>query len=672
MTSFQCITYALLAAFAPILDAAPRAQQNISSAPLISATNIKTQSADVPMTTPDGNRFILPAGWSMASVGQALVLTPPEGGSHIVLVDITAKDADAAVAMAWALYHKNARWPLKLASDRSPRDGWAQNRFYEYETALSDKRSVFARALKRGERWTVMIHDVDNAVGAKRVAQIERLLGSLVGKGYVRETFAGKTANKLDAKRIEALTQFLDAARQELNIPGVALGIVQDGKVVFAGGFGVRELGKPDKVDADTLFLSASVTKPLTTLMLAKLVDAGKFNWDTPVVEVLPTFKLGDAETSRQLQMKHLVCACTGLPRRDMEWIFNSEGSTPATVMTMLGTMKPNSKLGDLYQYSNILAAAGGFVGGHALYPSQELGAAYDASMQTLVFDPLGMKATTFDFARAQRGNYAAPHAEDVDGNTVRAEMGHNYTGISMRPDGGAWSNINDLLQYVQMELHNGLLPDGQRYINQAPLLARREQQVARGGENQGYGMGLKIDRNQGTPLVWHGGSMVGYQAEVLWLPEHKVGVVLLFNANAGAYLRGLFKSRLMEVLFDAEPKAFKNLAAQSKRMKEDIVTERKTFTLPADPTVIDVLASHYRSAELGSIKVVRKSSSTWLDFGDWQSEIATQREEDGTHVLLSISPGVRGYRFIVVNRSGRRSLILRDEQREYVLDEVK
>ncbi len=672
MTSFQCIIYGLLAAFAPILDAVPRAQQNISAATLTSATNMETRSADIPMTTADGNRFVLPAGWSKALMGQSFVLTPPEGGSHIVLIDVTANDADAALAKAWASYDPRASWPLKLAGDRPPRDGWEQNRFYEYETTINDKRNVFARTLRRGERWTVMIHDVDHATGGKRVAQIERLLGSLMAKGYTRKSFAGKAANKLDEVRIQALKEFVETARQEYNVPGLALGIVQDGKVVFTGGFGVREHGKPEKVDADTLFLSASVTKPLTTLMLAKLVDAGKFNWNTPVIEVLPTFKLGDAEATRQLQIKHLVCACTGLPRRDMEGIFASEGSTPASVMRTLATMKPNSKIGELYQYSNILAAAGGFVGGHALYPSKELGTAYDYAMQTLVFDPLDMTRTTFDFSRAQQGNYAAPHDQDIDGRTVRASMDFNYVGIPMRPDGGAWSNINDLLRYLQMELNGGLLADGQRYINRSTLLARREQQVARGGENQGYGMGLKIDRNKGTPVVWHGGSTAGYQAEILWLPEHDIGTVLLVNANAGAYIRGAFQQRLMELLFDEEPQAIKNMTAQAKRMKENSEAERKSLTLPANLALINSLALHYRSPELGSINVVRKGSAIWLDFGDWETEVATRREDDGTSILVSISPGVRGSHFIVANNSGLRSLLLRDDQHEYVFNEVK
>ena len=110
-------------------------------------------------------------------------------------------------------------------------------------------------------------------------------------------------------------------------MPGVVVGIVQDGKVVFAGGFGVRELGKPAPVDADTTVMIASNTKALTTLLLAKLVDAkGNSTWDTPVTSVLPSFKLGDADTTQQVLIKHLICACTGLPRQDLEWLFEFKG----------------------------------------------------------------------------------------------------------------------------------------------------------------------------------------------------------------------------------------------------------------------------------------------------------------------------------------------------------
>lgn len=655
----------LLAISTPVLSAPMDPQ----AAP-ISADAGEPLAADTPRTTVEGNGFIVPAGWSIRTAGPAVILTAPEGGSHVALVDVTAKDADAAVAAAWAAYDPKARWPLKLASDRAKRDGWDQIRGYGYGTSANDERTVSVQAFRSGERWTVAIYDVADAVGEKRESQIDLIYQRLWPEGYTRESFAGRTAHKLDAARIATLRQFVEDARRKFDVPGVAIGIVQDGKLVLAEGFGVRELGKPDKVDADTLFMIASNNKAMTTLMLAKLVEQGRFTWDTPVTQVLPSFRLGDPQITAQVKIRHLVCACTGMPRRDMEALFQFEGATPETVMATLATMQPTSAFGELYQYSNPMAAAAGFVGGHALYPQQELGAAYDQAMQTLVFDPLGMDATTFDFARAMRGNYASPHARNVDGVNEPATMDLNRYVVAGRPNGGAWSNVHDVLRYVQMELDRGLLPDGTRYIAEAPLLERRVQQVATGSDS-GYGMGLKIDRTWGTPVYHHGGIEFGYRSDMLWLPEHGVGAVILTNADSGVSLRYPFRRRLVELLFDGKPEAAENVAVQSKRFKDSIAAERKRLSAPADPDVVAKLATRYRSAELGDIEVSRKGAATWFDFGAWGSEIASRRNDDGTLSLLTISPGADGFELVVADRGGKRALTLREAQHEYVFAEA-
>src|SRR5690606_25905473 len=122
--------------------------------------------------------------------------------------------------------------------------------------------------------------------------------------------------------RIAELGKFVENSQKLLGVPGVSVGIVQNGKVVFAGGFGVREIGKPAKVDANTKYIVASNTKALTTLMLGKLVDEKKLTWESTATSLLPQFKLGDADTTSKVLVKHLICACTGLPRQDMEWLF--------------------------------------------------------------------------------------------------------------------------------------------------------------------------------------------------------------------------------------------------------------------------------------------------------------------------------------------------------------
>jgi CubicO group peptidase (beta-lactamase class C family) len=621
-------------------------------------------------TTVDGNSFVAPKEWSIETKGPATLLLAPEEGSRIALVDVAGANADAAVAAAWQAYDPNAKWPLKVTSDRPGRDGWEETRNYAYETSANDQRSVFARAFRKGERWTVAIYDMQNATAEKRSSQVGLIFDRLMPKGHSRESFAGKTAHKLDDAHVAQIKEFVEDARKALDVPGVGIGLIQDGKVVFADGFGVREIGKPAKIDGNTSFMIASNTKAMTTLMLAKLVAQGKFTWDTPVTKIFPSFKLGNADTTKQVLVKHLICACTGLPRQDMEWLLESENATPESVMKTLGTMQPTSKFGELFQYSNPMAAAAGYAGGHVAYPDKEIGAAYDAAMQSLVFDPLGMKATTFDYAKALRGNHATPHGTDVDGDTAIASMDLNYTILPARPAGAAWSTVNDVLRYVQMELDRGMFKDG-RYIAEAPLLERRKPQVALGNDVT-YGMGLMVDKTWGVPVVYHGGDMVGFHSNMMWLPEHGVGAVILTNSDPGVYMRGPFLRRLLEVLFDGNAEAADNLQAQAKQLKDAIAAERKRLTVPADTTESGKLAKQYRSDELGTIAVSHKDKTTWFDFGGWKSEVATRKNDDGTLSFMTISPGVDGFEFVVADAAGAKALVLRDAQHEYKFAEAK
>ena len=154
-------------------------------------------------------------------------------------------------------------------------------------------------------------------------------MGRLLPKGYSRESFVGKRANTLDHARIAELVRFIQSAQKVLGVPGVAFGLVPDGKVAFADGFRTKELGSSEKPDADTLFMVASNTKATTTLLLAKLVDEQRMNWETPFTTLLPSFRLGGIATPRSVLVKHLTCACTGMPRQDLEWIFQYGDITP-------------------------------------------------------------------------------------------------------------------------------------------------------------------------------------------------------------------------------------------------------------------------------------------------------------------------------------------------------
>ncbi|MGO9829779.1 MAG: serine hydrolase domain-containing protein [Myxococcaceae bacterium] len=622
-------------------------------------------AADTPAATVEGATFIAPAGWSLSVRGPATILEAPEAGSQIALVDVHAKDAEAAVAAAWVAYKPGAHWPLKVKSRAPDKDGWTDIGTYDYLTSPNEKRSVEVLAQRAGEVWTVVIYDMADAVGEKRGGAVSLIFGRLLPKGYARESFAGKKAHTLDAARLAQLRTWVETAMQALGVPGVAVGLVQDGKVVLAEGYGVRELGKKGKPDGDTLFMIASNTKALTTLMLAKLVEEKKLTWDTPVTELLPNFRLGNADTTRQVRVKHLICACTGLPRQDLEWLFQFEGVTPDGAMATLATVQPTSKFGEMFQYSNLLAGAGGFVGGHVAYPTLELGAAYDKAMRSLVFEPLGMKATTFDYAKALKGDHAFPHAPDIDGKPTKALMEINYAVIPLRPAGAAWSSVNDMLKYVLVELADGMRAHGKRYIAKEPLLERRVPQVSIGKDDT-YGMGLVVNTKYGIPVVHHGGDLIGFHSDMMWLPEQGVGAVVLTNADPGWILRTLFRRKLLEVLFDGRPEADADLASEAKTFFEQLAADRKLLTVPADGVEAAKLAKRYHNDALGDVLVTEAGGVTTFNFGEWRSEVASKKNPDGTVSFVTTVPGMSGVEF-VVGSGPSRTLITRDAQHEYV-----
>jgi CubicO group peptidase (beta-lactamase class C family) len=629
----------------------------------------ETMGADTPKATVAGNTFVAPAGWSMIVRGTATILTPPESSSHVALVDVKAASAKDAVALAWAAYDPRKKNEVKLSTPSADHDGWSKITGFDYVVSPNEKRVIFANALFANDTWTVVIFDVEQAVAEKRGSQINTMLGRFLPKGFERESFAGKQANPLDKARIGELQKFIETSEKSLGVPGVAFGIVEKGKVVFVGGVGVRELGKPAKVDGDTKFIIASNTKALTTLMLAKLVDEKKLTWDTLATQLLPTFKLGDADTTSKVMVKHLICACTGLPRQDMEWILEYGKLTPEGALATLATMQPTSKFGELFQYSNPLAAAAGYIGGHVAFPKLELGKAYDQAMQTRVFSPLGMTSTTFDFKKGQSGNTSAAHAQDVDGKTEVVWKTANDLIIPVRPAGGAWSSARDMLKYVQMELAEGKLPNGKQYVSKDALLARRAPQVAI-GKDATYGMGLMVDTKYGISVVHHGGDIIGFHSDMIWLPEQQVGAVILTNGDAGADIRTQFRRKLLEVLFDGKPEADNNIAAAAKQLFDGLAAERKLMTIPADATEAGKLAAHYSSPALGEITVSKKGADTVFDFGEFKSEVASRKNPDGTISFLTIVPGLTGLELVVGNAAGKRTLVLRDAQHEYTFFE--
>jgi len=627
-------------------------------------------SADTPRVSPGGASFKVPAQWSIVTGKDIVILEAPEPDTHIVIFDAKANDSASAVTAAWAVYKPDSKRPVKLVTPQPAKEGWDERQVFNYETSPNERATVVALALRAGSSWTVLLLDGTDPTVEKRSAAVGLIFESLRPKSYKRESFAGRQAHPLDPEHIAKLTTFVESSMKQLGIPGVSLALIDHGKTVYQGGFGVRELGKPERVDENTVFMAASNTKGMTTLLLAELVDQKKLRWDQPVVEVYPSFKLGDAETTKKVLVKNLICACTGLPRQDLEWLFEYKNATPASELALLGTMQPTSKFGEVFQYSNLMAAAAGYIGAHLVYPGRELGAAYDAAMQKMVFDPLGMKSTTFDYAKALAGDHATPHSDDIDGHPKVASMDINYSIVPARPAGAVWTSTADLIRYVQLELTRGKLPNGRQLVSPENLLMRRSPQVPL-GEDSSYGMGLITDHTYGVQVISHGGSMSGFKSNWFALPEYDVAAALLTNSDNGGMLLGPFSRRLLEVLFDGKPEAEAEITSRAASHKAQLAKDRERLVVPPDSAAVAILAKHYSSKELGELEVTSKDGRTVFDLGEWKSTVASRKNDDGTTSFITIDPGVDGFEFVVAEREGKRLLVIRDGQHEYTFTET-
>ncbi len=644
-----------------------------SAAPVLAQAAATTLEADTPLTTPSGSSFTAPAGWTRTGSPGLTVLTAPEGDLRVVVADVPkAADANAAVAAAWAAHDPKANRKVQVSAPMAAANGWDEQVGFAYETAPAERAVVQAIAHRKGSDWTVVIFDGKMPTFEKRASSAMLVMQSQRPAGFTAENFAGKAAAPLDAARVAELKGFIQSAMTQLDIPGVGFALLDANGVLFEGGLGVRKLGDPAPVTADTRFMIASNTKGLTTLLLAKLVDEGRIRWDQPVTEVYPPFRLGSDATTAKVQMQHLICACTGLPRKDFPIIFGGSKDMPSSeTFRLLAATEPTSGFGEGFQYSNTMAAAAGFVAGQVLHPGMELGAAYDKAIADKVFKPLGMRETTFSLATALKGDHASPHYSGLDGKPAILNIEFNSLGYPFRPTGGAWSTPRDMIRYVDNELRQGKLPNGTQAFTAANVLERRRAGVPVGADSR-YGMGLITTNVAGVKVVHHGGDVGGFKSDIYVLPEAGVGAVLLTNADTGVHLLVPFMRKLVEVLYGAKPQADAEVSAAAGRLKAQAAQVAATLQVPPDPATAAALAPRYSSPDLGTLTVKHDGPNVTFRFTGWEIAMGSRKAPDGTTSMVTAGAGLAGWLpFIAGTKDGKRTLTIRDGQHEYTYTET-
>jgi CubicO group peptidase (beta-lactamase class C family) len=606
----------------------------------------ETLAIETALSTPAGATFTVAAGWSFVRRDDGLVLTPPEADLRVAVLDARGTDPKPLVEAAWKSIAPDFARPLKTTTSPPPRDGWDQTVQFDYDVPAVEQRAAIAMAYRRADRWHLVL--IEGAIAGldRRMAQTMNVVRSLRPIDGREEDLSGRTA-KLDPQRIESFLAFVEEARLAAKVPGAAVVIVSGGKIAAEKGFGVRTAGSPAVVTPKTLFMIGSTTKSLSTLLLAAAVDAGKLRWDQPAKEILPQFALGDPATTEKVLVRHTVCACTGLPRQDMEFVFEWAAATPESRLSTLAGMKPTTGFGETYQYSNLLVAAGGYLAGRAFDPKAPLASAFDRALRTKILDPLGMTATTLDPKVAAKAEHADPHALDLAGETRQIALALEGGVQSVGPAGAAWSTVRDLARVIQLELGKGRTPEGKQIVSEANLLARRAPQV-KIVDDLHYGLGLYVEKDHGVAIVHHGGNTFGFTSDLFVLPDHDLGVALLANVAQANAFRAAVRRRFLEVVFDGRDLAAKNLAFGLERRSKALADQRAKLVEPAPAEFVEAVVGAWTHPSLGRVVVGRKGTGLLVDAGEWKARAVVERQPDGAHVLVLSDPPFAGLEFAI------------------------
>ena len=583
----------------------------------------------------------LPAGWSRASEPSgAVTIVGPEGDLRVAFVMCALDGTPEEIAhRAWRVFDAGFDFPARQKIEMPGSGGWDASFQIVHNVPAAQSRSAMAVLRTLGNNAYCALVLGTKASMTRRMAQIMEVLESWKPEGLSAPNLAGAEQKEWGEKQSAQMSEFLRRGMAELQIPGVAMAVVQGGRIVFAAGFGTPAIGSSESVRSDTRFMIGSNGKPLTTLMMARLVASGNFDWSTPVTKLLPEFALADPELTRKLEMWHTVAASTGMPPRDMDLIFKFKGVTPEQRLTEMRQMKPTTGFGETFQYSNYMVALGGYAAARSFRQKNSLKQAYEEAMQELVFEPLGMERTGFDEGPGE--HWASPHAIGFTGSCELLDSTMERFAAAIAPaGGGAWSSAKDMAWYLLLELNRGRLPSGEQLLPEDVLVERWKRRT-KITDKMSYGLGLLRSEEDGLDVVSHGGMSLGFTSDMYFLPQNGVGVVLLTNLYA-ANLLAAARQKVFELLFGAPAKAQQMIEAASLAEKQAIAGRRARVKLDAEAAAwLDGIAGEYRSRELGPLVVRRKEGRYWGEFESWASPLGIEEQPGGRPLVALLGPGL-------------------------------
>ena len=393
--------------------------------------------------------------------------------------------------------------------------------------------------------------------------------------------------------------------------PGAAVAIVSQQETLLCEGFGVRDLDQRSPVTEQTLFPIASSSKAFTAMSVGLLVDAGEFSLDTPVREILPTFRMQDSLATERMTVRDLLTHRSGLPRHDLVWY--GSHFTRQEIFDRLRYLEPTRDLRTDFQYQNIMYMVAGCL------VEEVSGKSWESFVKEQIFEPLGMISSNFSTVHTQTtDDHARPHEEKKGQLNQIPFFTADGEKDAVGPAGSIISCATEMATWLKLHLSAGKLEDKQFISSAALEEMHKPQMVMRnmpswaermGLELGSYGLGWMMHAYKGHTLVHHGGHIDGFSILVSFIPKSKIGVIVLSNLDY-CFVPEVLTFSIYDKLLDLQPTdwnaSFKpihdEIKATADRKKEKSSSDRKPGTAPSHP--LSAYLGHYENPAYGIISV--------------------------------------------------------------------
>lgn len=421
----------------------------------------------------------------------------------------------------------------------------------------------------------------------------------------------------------QAIDSLVERSMKAFDVPGIAVGIIKDGKVVHAKGYGVRSLNTMQKTDENTLFGIASNSKAFTTAALGILVDEGKIKWDDKVRDYIPEFKLYSPYVTEEFTIRDLLTHRSGLGLGAGDLMFFPDGSdfTLDDVIHNLRYLKSVSGFRTKYDYDNTLYIVAGEV------IARVSGKSWPDFVEERIIQPLGMTKTAALFARLKdKDNVIDGHAP-VNGKVQVIRRSDIKIAAAA---GGVNSNITDLLIWVNMLLSNGKYGDGKRLLSENVFKELwTPQTIIRVGDPgpynthfAAYGLGFFLSDVNGYKQISHTGGLEGMVTQITMIPELNLGIIVLTNQQEGGAFSSI-TNQIKDGYFGKTGTDWVNLLSER---RNKAVVDAKTLTdgvwkkvdeaqkSTGNKLDIEPFMGNYSDAWLGQATISIKNGKLWFD----------------------------------------------------------